>query len=237
MTARRWAGAGGGALAVAIAVGCSPNSTVGVLGNGQFRYLCGTSGTDSACDGIASDTDLPAAIAVGATFDVGYAPNSSNHSGATVQGATGYEILAASPELAAATGTTLRALRTGYVALLAQRTGNANVDDFVHLRFEDIQSLSAEPPSLVLTPGETQTVRLSAFDALSAPLAGRIACEWTATSGASNAVVTAIAPGASATVQGVAGGAATVHATCGAAGLDVTVTVSGPPLADGGTHG
>jgi hypothetical protein len=222
---------------MAALVGCSSPSTVGVLGNGQFKYLCGTSETDSACAGVSSETDLPAAIAVGAIFDVGYAPNSSNNSGSTVQGATGYEIVPASSKLAAATGTTLRALRAGYVALLAQHTGNANVDDFVHLRFEDIQSLSAQPSSLVLAPGETHTVDLAAVDALLAPLAGRLGCQWTVTSGAPNAIVTAIPPGASATVQGLADGPATVHATCDTASVDVTVTVSGAPLADGGTNG
>jgi hypothetical protein len=72
---------------------------------------------------------------------------------------------------------------------------------------------------------------------LAAPLAGRLACQWTVTAGSSSVTVTAAGQGGSATVQGLADGQATVHATCGAASLDVPVTVSGAPVGDGGTNG
>jgi hypothetical protein len=220
-----------------LAASCSSQeATVGVLGNGQFRYECGSGQVDSACAGAGSATDLPAAMAVGATFDVSYAPSSSN-SNATVQGATGYQIVPASSEIASATGSTILAVRAGLVALLAQHVGNANVDDFVHVRFEAVHSVSASQSTVTLAPGETTTVSVSAFDMLSAPLAGRVACQWTVTAGSSAVTATAAGAGGSATLQGIADGQATVHATCGAASVDIAVTVSGSPVGDGGTNG
>jgi hypothetical protein len=238
MIRRGFAWGVGGAIASALALGCSSQATVGVLGNGQFRYLCSSGQTDSACVGdSASETELPAAIAVGATFGVGYAPASSN-SGSTVQGETGYEIVPASAEFAAASGSTIVARRAGLVALLAQHVGNADVDDFVHLRFSTIQSLSANPASVFLSPGETQTLRLSAFDSLSAPLAGQLGCQWQVTSGASSVALQNTPPaGGVATLQATAGGSAVVHATCGTASVDIQVTISGAPAGDGGTNG
>jgi hypothetical protein len=227
----------GAATVSLFAAGCSSQAaTVGVLGNGQFRYVCGSAHNDSACTGAGSDTDLPAGVAVGAVFDVSYAPSSSN-SNATVQGYTGYQIVPASTELASATGSTIGALRAGLVALLAQRVGNANVDDFVHVKFEAVHSVSAQPGTVTVAPGGTTYVTLSAFDMLSAPLAGRIACQWTVSSGSSVVAVTADGQGGTATVQGMADGQATLHATCGAASIDVPVTVSGAPVGDGGTNG
>jgi hypothetical protein len=224
-------------MAAAMAAGCSNPATEGVLGRGQFRYLCSSGQSDSACvGGSSSDTELPAAIAVGATFAVGYAP-ASNNAGGTVQGETGYQIVPASSEFAAASGSTIVAHRAGLVALLAQHVGNADVDDFVHLRFSSIQSLSANPMSIFLSPGETQTVHLSAFDALSAPLAGQIACQWQVPSGASSIALQSMSPGGVATLQAIGGGSAVVQATCGTASVNVQVTVSGAPAGDGGTNG
>jgi hypothetical protein len=224
-------------MASALAAGCSSQATVGVLGNGQFRYLCSSGATDSACPGgSSSETELPAAIAVGAAFDVDYAPASGN-SGSTVQGETGYQIVPASTEFAYATGSRIVGQRAGLVALLAQHVGNADVDDFIHLRFSSIQSVSANPASVLLSPGETDTVRISAFDALSAPLAGQLACQWQVTSGASSIALQSASGGGVATLQAIAGGSAVVRATCGSAGVDVPVTVSGAPANDGGTNG
>jgi hypothetical protein len=180
--------------------------------------------------------ELPGALAVGATFAVDYAPDSSSGS-STVQGATGYQIVPASSEFAAASGTTIAARRAGLVALLAQHVGNADVDDFVHLRFSSVQSVRATPSSLTLTMSEMQTVRLAAFDDVGGALAGQLACQWQVASGDASVAIQALSTGGAATLQGVAGGKATITATCGTATVDVSVTVVGlPPPADGGTH-
>ena len=138
----------GAALAgVAIGAGCSAHPT-GVLGNGEFRYLCADS-ADTACSSAGGDTDLPGAIAVGSTFQILYRPNSSSGS---VQGETGYGIVAASPHLASTSGDTIAALHPGYEALLARHVGNTTIDDFVHLRFEAIRKLVVSPSTPVTVP-------------------------------------------------------------------------------------
>ena len=160
---------------------CSAH-TSGVLGNGEFRYLC-DGDADAACSEAETDTDLPGdAIAVGSTFQIGYTPNPSLTS---VPVDDNYEIVAASPRLASTSGNTIAALREGYVALLARHVGNATIDDFVHLRFNAIRSLVVTPsPSLTLSAGGQETIGLQAQDALGAPLAGRLSCEWDVTAGA-----------------------------------------------------
>jgi hypothetical protein len=223
----------------AVELACSSSET-GVLGNGQFRYIC-QSGQDMACDGAgSSDVDLPGAIAVGATFQIGYTPKSS---GGTIQGATGYEIVPASTRLAAATGNTIGALREGYVALLARHVGNADVDDFVHLRFATARTLVAQPTSLVIAAGSDSSVGLRALDVLGAPLAGSLGCQWQVTAGAPSVTVSGVPIGGSATVSVAADATittATVHALCGAASIDIPVTVTGGspdagiPVRDGG---
>ena len=133
-----------GLALAACVVACSSQPT-GVLGNGEFRYLCG-GGADQGCAGAGSDTDLPGASAVGSTFQIGYTPKSSEGS---VQGESGYEIVAASPRLASTSGDTIAALREGYVALLARHVGDATVDDFVHLHFASIRTLTVSPSASV----------------------------------------------------------------------------------------
>ncbi|HEY8039860.1 MAG TPA: hypothetical protein VIF15_08715 [Polyangiaceae bacterium] len=228
----------GAAMGAALVFGCSSSNDSGVLGNGQFRYLCGSLLGDAACTGagsLSSEVDLPSVIAVGATFQIGYAPN--NGSGGTVEGANGYEIVPASDELALASGNTIVAQEGGYVALLARHAGNADVDDFVHLRLSAIQTLQASPSSLTLVAGESQAVVLAAHDARGAPLAGQLACVWQMTSGAGTVALPGTPSTGRVSVQGVSGGTATLRATCGAASVDVPVTVSGSGALDGGTDG
>jgi hypothetical protein len=226
-------------LAVGAAVSvcaCSPSSTVGVLGRGHFQYECG-SAIDSYCGTSTSSTDLPGAIAVGATFAVAYAPLSSDSTN-TVEGTTGYQIVPASQEFATASGTTILANRPGIVALLAQHVGNANVDDFAYLTFKAIQSVRATPASVSIAAGETQSVRLDASDAVGGSLAGQLACQWEITRGASAVSLQVLSTGGSATLRALAGGGgdATVRATCGGATADVTVQAIGGVAIDGGSH-
>jgi len=217
---------------------CSSPTETGVLGNGTFQYLCTGSG-DQACAGQTSgtDIDLPATpVAVGATFQVFYSPTSSNGVG-TVEGDNGYGIVPASTEIAETSGNTIKALKAGYVTLLAQRSGVATVDDFVYVKFEPVGSITVSPSSLSLLGGDSQPVSVVAADALGGPLDGQIDCQWQVASGAS-AVTLQSTSGPATTVQGVTDGTATLHVTCGTASADVQVTVSGAPAAmDGGTNG
>jgi hypothetical protein len=223
--------------AAAVACGCTSQET-GVLGNGEFRYVC-TSGADQACSGLANDTavDLPASpVAVGATFQITYAPNSGNGV-STVEGDNGYAIVPASTEIALASGNTIKALKQGYVTLFAQRSGVATIDDFVYVKFSPVASIEANPSSVSLFAGESQQVSVAASDALGASLIGQIDCQWTVPSG-SSAIALQSTSGGAVTVQGIANGTATLHATCGGASADIQVTVTGAPTAlDGGTNG
>ncbi|HLK41126.1 MAG TPA: hypothetical protein VKU41_30455 [Polyangiaceae bacterium] len=229
------------AALLACVASCSNNEDTGVLGNGAFRYLCSSESTDEACTG-ASDVDLPAALAVGASFQIAYSPNSSS-SGGVVEGVTGYEIIAASPEFATTTGDTIAAQREGLVALLAEHVGKSTVDDFIHLRFSTIARLKPSdsqgrplPLPVSLGPGESMVVTVEPFDVNAAKLYGQIPCAWYAPGG-SPVTVDPNATSRSASVQGVGGGTGTVHVTCASAVVDIPFTVSGPPLADGGTNG
>ena len=213
--------------AMALACGCSSHPT-GVLGNGEFRYLCGDD-SDTACTSGDTDTDLPsAAIAVGSAFQMAYRPNSSAGS---IQGATGYEIVAASPRLATTSGDTVATLREGFVALLARHTGNSTIDDFVHLHFRSIHTLIASPPTVTLGAGGQEVDRPRGarrprrHAGRPAPLpVGRspegapgIALVGAPTGGAAS--ITAAAQG------GVSAG--TVHVACGAAStVDIAVIVT-----------
>lgn len=224
------------AATLALPLGCSSPGETGVLGNGQFRYLC-QNGDDTACSGSDSvDVNLPNAIAVGATFAIGYSPKSS--SGGTVQGATGYEIVPASSRMATATGNTIEALREGYVALLARQVGNADVDDFVHLRFSAVRSLIVAPStSLVIAAGREAAVGLQPLDALGVPLAGRLLCQWQVTAGTPWIALSGSSLGPSATIAVVAGATTTsgnVRAVCGAMTVDVPVVVTPGSPDDGG---
>jgi hypothetical protein len=225
------------AIAAALVWSCSSSSEdTGVLGRGQFRYLCSGQG-DFACTGLsgASDVDLPGAIAVGATFRIGYAPTSGDGV-STVQGQNGYDIVPASSEIALSSGDTIKALRAGYVALLAQHVGNSNVDDFVHLKLSPIAQLNASPSTLSLAAGEEQRVTLLATDAVGATLAGQLGCQWQVSGSTGVVALQGGQTSGVATVQGTADGTATLHATCGGASVDVEVTVSGAAVGDGGTH-
>ncbi len=220
--------------ALVFACGCSSHPT-GVLGNGEFRYLC-DSDTDIACAGGDSDTDLPGAIAVGSTFQLAYRPNSSTGS---IQGETGYEIIAASPRLATTSADTIAALREGFVALLARHVGNATIDDFVHLHFRSIRTLVVKPSGPVtVSAGGQASIALEAHDALDAPLAGRLQCQWEVTAGAPAIGFVGSPTGSAASVTVTAQGgvmAGTVHVVCGAAAVDVPITVTGVTPADAGT--
>jgi hypothetical protein len=218
--------------AMALACGCSSHPT-GVLGNGEFRYLC-DGDPDTACSSGDSDIDLPGPIAVGSTFQMAYRPNSSTGS---VEGETGYDIMAASPRLAMTSGNTIAALREGFVALMAQHVGNSTIDDFVHLQFRAIRTLVASPPSLTVGARGQESITLEAHDDLDAKLAGRLRCQWEVTSGGPSIALVGSPTGGSASITASGEGgvnAGTIHVVCGTASADVQVTVTGVSAADAG---
>jgi len=215
---------------------CDDNKVpTGQLGRGEFAYVC-PSGPDSACGTSSSQatTQLPAQVAVGASFAVTYAPTVDNGTG-VVQGVSGYTVLPASPEMAGGSGDVMITQRQGFVALLARANGTENVDDYVNLRITPIARVTPDPSSVSLSAGETQTVTLRPLDVQGGDLAGQIGCMWTVTGAAHVATLQPLGQGGAVTIQAAGDGTTTLHAVCGPATADVTVSVSGF-AADGGTH-
>jgi hypothetical protein len=206
----------------------------GELGNGEFLYTC-TGAADSACGSSSSfqSIQLPAQVAVGASFAVTYSPTTSN--GSAVEGSTGYTVQPASPVMAQGSGGVMVAVRSGYVALLARHDGTQNVDDYVHMKLTPIAQLVADTGPITLSAGDSRTVTVRPLDAQGGDLAGQLGCTWSVT-GASGVVTLQASGGSAASVQGAAMGTTTVRAVCGARSADLLVTVAGS-LSDGGIDG
>ncbi len=126
------------------------------------------------------------------------------------------------------------------MALLARHVGNATIDDFVHLHFDAIRTLVVSPsPSVTVSAGGQESIGLHALDALGAPLAGRLSCQWEVNEGAPTIGFVGGSPtGGAATIMAAAQGGASggsIHVVCGAASVDVPVTVTGGTTADAGS--
>lgn len=207
----------------------------GVLGNGTFTYDCTNGQGDAYCSqsGGSEMLSLPNEIAVGAAFAVDYQPNDSSGNG-TTEGATGYDITSASPELALSMGNTVVAQRAGYDALLATHAGTSTVGDFVHVEFVDVASLTLSSPAVQVQAGATQAVWVQPKDSVGTAMAGRLGCTWTVMSGQGIVTIPSGPQFGAIAVTGVQDGTASLQATCGEATANVTVTVSGVAQVDGG---
>jgi hypothetical protein len=228
----------GATLAGSALLGACTNEQeqTGVLGNGSFTYDCTNGQGDWYCSqngGGSQMPTLPNEIAVGAAFAVDFQPNNSAGTG-TTQGATGYDITSASPQLALSMGNTVVAQRAGYDALLATHAGTSTVDDFVHVEFVDVASLTPSVPIVQVQPGASQSVWVQPKDSFGTSMAGRLGCTWSVMSGQGVATVPSAQQFGAVTVTGVQDGVASLLATCGQATANVAVTVSGVASVDGG---
>lgn len=226
----------GAALAGSALLGACTNEQgqTGVLGNGTFTYDCTSGQGDWYCSqNPGGSPSLPNEIAVGAAFAVDYQPNNSAGNG-TTEGATGYDITSASTQLALSMGNTVVAQRAGYDALLATHAGTSTVDDFVHVEFVDVASLTPNSPTVQVQAGSSQSVWVQPKDSFGTSMAGRLGCTWSVTSGQGIVSVPSAQQFGAIDVTGIHDGTATVQATCGKTTADVTVTVSGVAPGDGG---
>jgi hypothetical protein len=174
--------------AVAPLLACTPVPT-GELGQGNFRYLCAPNQADAACWGSTTSDcngsmdeggtcNLPTAYAVGARFQIAYAPT-TDFGYATLQGLSNYLIVPASPELAVATGNSIVPQRRGFVALFAMETGLSSVDDFIHVQLSDVATIAPAAAAVSLSAGQSQTLSVVPSDANGSQLAGEVKCTWT----------------------------------------------------------
>src|ERR1017187_4202705 len=101
--------------------GCERVPT-GELGNGEFQYSC-TGAADSACGSGSSlqSIQLPAQVAVGASFSVTYSPTAFNDT--TVGKSTGYTVGPPPPIRARGSGGVIVPQRQGYAPLPARHNG------------------------------------------------------------------------------------------------------------------
>jgi hypothetical protein len=236
-----WRRVGGGATLAGLALlGACTNEQgeTGVLGNGSFTYDCTNGQGDWYCSQNGGGSGgqmltLPNEIAVGAAFAVDYQPNNSSGNG-TTEGATGYDITSGSPQLALSMGNTVVSQRAGYDALLATHTGTSTVDDFVHVEFVDVASLTPSAPTVQVQAGASQSVWVQPKDSVGTSMAGRLGCTWSVTSGQAVVTVPSGQQFGAVTVTGVQDGTASLQATCGTATANVAVTVSGVSPVDGG---
>lgn len=229
----------GATLAVsALVAACEANPENGVLGNGTFAYDCSNGQGDSYCSqGSGGGTlPLPNEIAVGAAFTVDYQPNGDIGS-PPPGGASSYDITSASSELALSMGNTVVAQRSGYDALLATHSGVSTIDDFVHVEFVNVASITPSASSVQVQVGASQSVWVTPQDSFGTSMAGRLGCTWSVTSGEGVVTVPGTKEFGAVQVNGVSDGTATVQASCAQASASITVTVSGTATGDGGVDG
>jgi hypothetical protein len=224
----------GATATTALACTLVPTPT-GLLGNGTFTYLCPTASATAVDPGCPTPNGWPEnAVAVGASFQVAYAPFSQN--GTTVEGPSFYSVTPASPSLVSVSDGGLVATSSGYEALLAY--SGTVVDDFVFIRIAALDHLVPSVTPVMLDENFPLTLSVQPADASGNILAGQLPCTWSVTTGSNVIDLTIGSASTSVRLQGVTDGTATVHAVCGAASLDVNVNVSGfdASASDGGTE-
>jgi hypothetical protein len=225
-----------------LAWSCEPISLppTGELGNGTFTYECPPGDVDVGCgptdepeastsfeDADSGTTSIPPVIAVGAAFTVTF---TATNDGGVIQGDNGYTVTPASTRLAVQSGDELVAQRPGYLALLAASLGTQSVDDFIFVRFAPIASITPTFSVVSVAPEAIETLGVTAQDAQTEALAGRLSCSWTSSD--KNIVFNGPTSGASVRVEGVTEGNATVKVSCGPASSEVSVRVT-PHALDG----
>jgi hypothetical protein len=243
----------------------------GELGNGQFAYKCVAGSVDVGCSGAQASssasgssstsssgyvdpvtgatTNLPKALAVGATFSIEYAPLGGSN---VIQGDSGFSVSPASPSLADPSGAGLIAKRPGYLALLAYSPDA--VEDFVFVRLAAIAFLAPNKAEVFLATAASDTLSVTAEDSTMVALAGQLGCAWTVPQGADKLLLTGPTNGAAVKIEAVADGDATVSVACsgvttqvlvhvgggvgiGDGGIDAAGDAGSGAIAEGGSHG
>ncbi len=243
------------AVTVAVVnVGCwmseSKPGTVGEMGMGFFEYRCVDEG-DAVCNvtdaadshtvafGLGVNGQVPAAIAVGARFDLHYwgnGPNSDSHYWLPIQ------IVPARPEVVYSTGGF--SMKTASTVAFLARNPQGITADFVHLSAEEIDDVELwvagqRVNSINLaTPGSSAMAAAVPVDRTGLSLAGAIPCSWSS----SNEQVVQIGPAGTTVppapgivvgddeirIMAVAAGQATVRFETGSIHHELTVTVDSP---------
>jgi hypothetical protein len=228
--------AGLAALSAFSALACSDskasNQTYGELGNGTFSYTCVRD--DALCADGELATTFPGQVATGSVFRVSF--DAKNY-----DAQSRFDVAPASTGVIEKEADVLRAKAPGIVALLATRTSDGRVLDFVHLRVTDISHIrfSADRGTLdtIWQTGVTENVRARPVDDLDVDLAGGLGYDWTV-SDPKKLHLARTSPTAVMGILPIAPGAATVSVTAGTRTDSFDVTISGHvvnPEPDAGT--
>jgi len=218
-----------------MALGCGnhlhPDQTAGELGNGAFRYVCVGEG-DALCPRGGRATNFPERVATTGVFDVEFEPYKTTDLSA-------FDIVTVASGVLEEDNNAFRAKAPGTVALLAKRTSDGRVIDFVHLEVLDVSKIRLESggglsPLLTWHTGEAQTLKSVPEDDAGSVLAGSVDYEWT-TSDERIVRLERANPTADMELMPRAPGPVTISVTGGGHTDSLSVTVEGRALApDGG---
>lgn len=170
--------------------GCVPLGSQGSLQNGSFAYVCNSqeaAATDEGCSpSLTDEEDVPAAIAVGAHFDLQYNVSSSSDSG-VIQGLVSAAPTLLSPQPSTTAGAFGFSFSSpGVVAVLATTSGG--VADFVHLTGAKLDHLALTDEgngavTSITLSGDTSaaetTITATPVSATEQSLAGAMTYTWT----------------------------------------------------------
>ena len=219
-----------GLAALFAAAGCVP-TTPGDLQNGGFTYLC-PSESDLACqDQLWDASDVPPAIAVGAHFDLEFAPPlrlGDNDVPPVTSLVPASSMLAVEPSTKP-DSTGFRFLAPGTVAVLAE--GSGVVVDFLHVTGEALDHVAVlddtgDETHAITVHGYGATLQALPRSSTGETLAGALDYTWTSSDESVVTVSQQFEPNRADLTPG-APGTATVTVTAGGATTSVQVTVGG----------
>jgi hypothetical protein len=205
--------------------GLDQNQTAGELGNGAFRYLCVRDG-DALCPNGGEASQFPERIATQGLFDVQF---SAFHGSDTA-----FDIIPVASGILEEENGLFRAKAPGTIALLAKRTSDGRVLDFVHLQVLDVSKIRIESngttPPLTWQTGVRQTLVPFPLDADGAVLAGGLDYDWT-TSDPAVIRLELASPSATMELMPRRPGTATISVTGSGRTDSLSIAVEGEPLA------
>lgn len=225
-------------------VSCGDIGSRGELGNGGFGYLCLSDG-DPVCKGDPNFVNsymkaLPAQVAVGSRFGIGFLSESSTALDGTAV------VQAVSSQLLSGSSDAFKAEKAGYAGILAKR--GSSVVDVRHIRIVDVNALrihvslnESDPPmtgitSLEIGMGALVTLSFEAAGAMGEVLSGSLDAVWSSTDPDVAAIQTSSAA-ASIVVRGGEPGQAMIQVTSGGVSAAIPVKVTGGAQTSGGSGG
>jgi hypothetical protein len=188
--------------------------------------------SDPWCPGGQQPSSFPERIGKDGLFEVTFQP--SDHQ--TVH----FDLKPAAPGIIEEENATFAAKSSGVVALLAKRTSDGRILDFVHVTVVDVSALSLEEgsasPPIVWQPGEQHTLSVIAVDSDQAPLAGARPFTWST----DNPIVLGLdraSPSPTMDLTARSSGHASLTVTTGTSQVVLSLTVSGGTSSRDAGHG